>query len=51
MEAPRWRLRVGSATLTMVLSTTTRKTERQRTGRIIQRRSWPEVTGIGTPSL
>src|ERR1039458_7064359 len=39
MDAPRLRLRVGRATLTMVLSTTTRKTERHRTASTIQRRS------------
>ena len=39
MDAPSVRFSVGRATLTMVLSTTTRKTERQRTGRTIQRRS------------
>jgi hypothetical protein len=39
MDAPSVRFNVGRATLTMVLSTTTRKTERQRTGNTIQRRS------------
>ena len=41
MDAPRCRLKVGSATFTMVLSTTTRKTDRQRMGRINQRRVCP----------
>src|SRR5271165_2963568 len=39
MDAPSVRFRVGRATLTMVLSTTTRKTERHRTASTIQRRS------------
>ena len=39
--------RLGRATLTMVLSTTTRKTDRHRTGRINQRRSWALVASIG----
>src|SRR5580692_11308383 len=48
MSAPRWRLRVGRATLTMVLSTTTRKTDKHRTGRMNQRRAWEvSITGIG----
>ncbi len=53
IDAPNSRLSVGSATLTIVLSTTTRKTERHRTGRINQRRlcassmsSAPGVPGV-----
>ena len=45
MEAPSWRLSVGRATLTMVLSTTTRNTERQRTGSTIQRRASMRLLG------
>src|SRR5271157_1211186 len=48
MSAPRWRFSVGRATFTMVLSTTTKKTDKHRTGRMNQRRGWEvSITGIG----